>query len=135
MHFDAAGIRGRELRKRGHWRSVSTRPSSDPVGADSIRLELLRLRPHAIAPRLGMPPGTHDPVKLFHPATGGKTIPRLDEIIFRSPRKQLETDACYQNARANNGGSIMWDTVINRIYRRLCRNYMAAASGVFVFCQ
>jgi hypothetical protein len=41
------------------------------------------------------------------------------------PRRQPETNGCYQAQRSNNGGLIMWDIIFALIYHRSRRKYLA----------
>jgi len=50
-----------------------------------------------------------------------------DEAVFRVPRRHRETNGCYQHPRIKQWGSIMWDFIINLIYRQSCRKYLVAA--------
>jgi hypothetical protein len=66
-------------------------------------------------------------VKLFHAHGWRETFRRADEAILSPRRRSPETDRGYRGLATQQRGLVMWNIILSLIYRRLCRNCLAAA--------
>jgi hypothetical protein len=66
------------------------------------------------------------PPELFHALTPTKQFPASTKPFGRAV-KAAGNRGLLTSAPVHHEGSIMWDVIINLIYHRSCRNYLAAA--------